>query len=113
MEISIRYKRRSYGTGGNTGKYEFSLSQRQLLVTTPTGELVPNSEFKPAVGISFQFLLSASGLSRDEWSDAEVIGGDITLTRPAAKKLAEALLQFLGNHEAKQGPEKNAVLIEE
>ena len=52
-------------------------------------------------------------LNVNEWSEAEVIGGDINLTLPAAKKLAEALLEFLRKNETTQESEKNAVLIEE
>jgi len=112
MEMTIQYKRRSYGTGGNAGKYEISFRQRELLVITPSEESVTNSEFKAAVEINFRFLASAAAKGWEELSEAEVVGGDITLTRPAAKTLAEALLHFLESHGATQS-EKTPVLIEE
>lgn len=100
MKITVQYKKREYGTGAECRQYRIIVREaRGLYIEKPTD---PSSgEFYPTRELAIQFrakeTVAARGLDFGGDLNAEVFGGEITLSHDAARKLATAILESLEN----------------
>ena len=116
MQMEIYYKRRHYGTGGNVANYTVMFRSNQLSYVKPSTGDFPDFELKPAIAIYFKFSDTTCGLGEDwggEQAPAEVKGGDLAMSRDAARDLANGILRFLAETENSGEPKTEVIYIRE